>query len=81
MRFTLRNQHKIKAAFSEAFLNELLDDLKTYFKMCPKIEQYDVGYKFKVIEVPRKKNREEKHYLFVYDGKYDVLNLAYKETS
>jgi len=80
MRFTLRNQHKIKAAFSEAFLDELLEDLKIYFKTNSNIEQYEVGYKFKMIQVPRKKIRGEFHHLFIYDSKYDVLNLAYKET-
>lgn len=80
MRFTLRNQHKIKEAFSEVFLKELLGDLQTYFRNSIKIEQYDINFKFPIIKVPRR-NRDEIHILYVYGGKYDVLNLAYKETT
>lgn len=79
MRFTLRNQHKIKEVFSEKFLQDLLGDLKVHFKTQPKIEQYDINLKYPIIEVPRK-GKEEVHIFYVYGGLYDVLNLAYKET-
>ena len=80
MRFTLRNQHKIKEAFSETFLNEILEDTKTYFRLQKEIKKYDVGHKFQTIKVPRNKIKGYEHIFYIYDSKYDVLNLAYKET-
>lgn len=79
MRFTLRNQNKIKETFSESFLKGLLGDLQAYFRTRSKIEQHNINFKYPIIKVPRK-DSDEVHILYVYGGKYDVLNLAYKET-
>ncbi len=80
MRFTLRNQHKIKEAFSENILQDLLSDLKIHFKTHPNIKQYDINFKYKIIKVQSNRNKSMEHIFYVYGGKYDVLNLAYKET-
>jgi len=79
MRFTLRNQHKIKEVLGREFLKGLLSDLNSYFKNNSEIEQYDINFKYKIIKVP-KGQEGEVHIFYVYGDKYDVLNLAYKET-
>lgn len=79
MRFTLRNQHKIKEVLGEEFLRGLLRDINSYFKNNSEIEQYDINFKYKIIKVTRGQ-RGSVHIFYVYGSKYDVLNLAYKET-
>ena len=83
MRYSLRNQSKVAAAYSPDMLKRIIDSLDAYFrnrpfipgKDCNKIgnDQYetliidDIGHTTNMIA------------FYVIEIKYDVLKLAFKE--
>jgi len=80
IRFSLRNQDKIKNSLGEDFLNCLLLSLKDYFnKGVEPIEyDYDSG-KFKIIHITNVQPKTDSLFeLYVISKHYNVWNLAYK---
>ena len=81
MRYSLRNQHKISAAYGEKFLQRVLTSLDEAFKEGkPKPEEHTLqGEDYPVIDI-----NDEGHtcgiiLLYIINKTFDVYNLAFKE--
>lgn len=83
IRFSLRNQHKIKEAFGEEFLKWLLLSLKDYFNKGVEPIEYVYGMEtYKVIHINNVQPNTDSYFeLYVVKKTYNVWNLAYKSTA
>ena len=80
IRFSLRNQEKIKKSLGEDFLKHLLLSLKDYFNkgIVPIEYDYD-NQQFKIIHVTNVHPRADSYFeLYVISKHYNVWTLAYK---
>jgi len=79
MRFSLRNQQKIKDSLGEDYLNLLLASLEVHFKTTPELKRHryaTVGYD--MIHVPNIQPKTDSCFEFaIIKQTFDVLNLAY----
>jgi UDP-2,3-diacylglucosamine pyrophosphatase LpxH len=82
MRYSLRNQYKIKEKLGEEFLKYLLLSLNNHFNINLEIIEYQYdNEKYKVIHVDNVQPKTDSYYeLFVIKKTYDVYNLAYKSS-
>ena len=84
-RYSLRNQHKIKASLGDDFLKLLIDSLDSFFQGVDDIEPYETVDLFKdekkgltYIFIPNVQPGTNSEFQFVLTRKmYDVYNLAY----
>lgn len=76
MRYSLRNQNRIKEKLGEIFLNELIESLTACFRG-EVITTQDPDIKYPVIRVIK---NGKVHLFAVVGRKYDVFNLAYCKT-
>jgi hypothetical protein len=80
MRYSLRNQHKIKERLGEPFLNCLIQSLNEHFKKHTKIEEIEYEKEpYKIIWVNNIQPKTDSTFeLYVISKTFDVYNLAYK---
>lgn len=79
MRYSLRNQDKIKEVLGEDFLKWLLLSLDYTFKNCEIIEYDYEKSQYKIIHVQNRHPKSDSFYeLYVIRKTFDVYNLAYK---
>lgn len=82
MRYSLRNQDKIRKSLGEDFLKWLLLSLNLYFSKSQEIAEYQYDNdttSYKIIHVPNAQPHTDSFFeLYVIKKTYNVYNLAYK---
>ena len=83
MRYTLRNQDKIRKALGQEFLNALIASLflhfQTHSEIIPEIKY--IGEPYPIIHVQNAQPKTDSFFeLYVISITYDVYVLAYKGT-
>jgi hypothetical protein len=79
MRYSLRNQHKIKQALSEKHLKRILSSLDEAFKNDGPEPKEMHGEDYKVIDINDNGHSCGLILFYVIRKTYDVYNLAFKE--
>lgn len=81
MRYTLRNQHKIRDAYSQEFVDRLLRSLNFHFNANEKIDgNVKKEEPYPIILVDDIDHTVNIFAFYVVSTVYDVYNLAFKET-
>jgi len=80
MRYSLRNQNKIKEKLGVDFHRWLIDSIDEYFSKNESIEEYEyVGERFKVVHINNVQPKTDSLFeLYVIKKTFDVYLLAYK---
>jgi len=78
MRYALRNQKKIEAAYP-GMIQRILDSLKSYFEKNESIELFDSGEEFPLIFISDVGHTVNVIAFYVLEIKFDVYRLAFKE--
>jgi len=83
MRYSLRNQSKISAAYSPEVLKRIIDSLDEFFKNNESISSCDAMLigddEFKTLLIDDAGHSTNMIAFYIIDTKYDVYNLAFKE--
>lgn len=80
MRYALRNQRKLKQAFGEPKLKQIIQSLNSFFSSNKVImTRNEQGVKYQAFTVPNVFQKDCFFVFYIIEQMYDVYKLAFKE--